>query len=208
MVDIHAGDKVLMEFSTFGDRFLSVVTDALDDGRLMVCCPMPRLVLDRLRTDRKVVVRYAQDGKLLGFKSHILNQVHSSETLLLLEAPDSTFNAEERSELRCSCFFPATVIDGNRAAQAVVEDMSRSCTRVRFINGDIPFLDEVGGEVRLTFRPFEQGDGQNVTCCVKSIFTRSGDRYAVLEFDSNETGARDRIGEFIETQICCGIPRL
>jgi hypothetical protein len=208
MVEIHAGDNVLVEFSTFGDRFLSVVTDVLDDGRLRIYSPMPKLVLDRLRTDRKVVVRYAQEGKLVAFKSHILNHVHTAETLLLLEEPGSIFDAEERSEPRCSCSFPATLINGKRAAQAVVEDMSRSCTRIRFINGDIPFLDEVGGEVRLTFRPFEEGDVQNVNCWVKSLFTRSGDRYAVLEFDANETGARDRIGKFIETQICCCIPRL
>lgn len=208
MVEIHAGDKVLMEFSTFGDRFLSVVTDVRDDGRMMVYAPMPAPVIQRLQTDRNVRVRFAHEGKLRGFTSRVLNDVRSAESILVIDQPKETFPAEDRAEPRCVCSFPATVVEGNRAAQAVIEDMSKSCARVRFLNGDVPFLYDVGGMVRLTFHPFGPEDKHSVNCRVIKMLLKDNVRYAVLEYDRDENGARSRIASFIEAQVCCGIPRL
>lgn len=207
MVDIHAGDKVLVEFSTFGDRFLSVVTDVRKDGCLLVYSPMPEPVVKRLQTDKKVLVRYAHEGKLRGFKTRVMNQVHSSETILVLQEPADTFHAEERAEPRCVTSFPATVMDGDRAAQAVVEDISKSCARVRFLNGDVPFIDEVGGVVQLTFHPLDMADGYEVECRIKSAAIRDNVRYVVLEFNPSEEAMRSRIASFIEAQVCCALPR-
>lgn len=208
MVGIHAGDKVLMEFSTFGDRFLSVVTDVREDGSMLVYAPMPAPVIERLQRDRNVQVRYAHEGELRGFSSRVLNEVDSAETILILDRPRDTYPAEDRAEPRCVCSFPATVVEGNRAAQAVIEDMSKSCARIRFLNGEVPFLYDVGGMVRLTFHPFGPEDGQSVNCRVIKMMLKDNVRYAVLKYDPNENGARSRIASFIEAQVCCGIPRL
>lgn len=209
MVNITVGDKVLIEFSTFGDRFLSVVTDVKSDGRLLVYSPVSKPILDRLRTDRKVLVRYAHEGQLRGFKSRVLNEVESANTLLELDKPTETYDAEERAEPRCVCCFPATVVEGQRAAQAVVEDMSANYSRVRFLNGGIiPFLEDEESEVRLTFHPFDISDGYSVECVVRNTFVKDGTRYAILEFKQEEKDARSRIAQFVEAQVCCGIPRL
>jgi len=208
MDEIHAGDKILMEFSTFGDRLLGVVIDVREDGCLLVYSPLPKPILKRLKADSKILIRYAHEGILRGFKSKVLNNVESRETIIVVERPNSTFQAEDRAEPRCNCSFPATVIDGNRAAQAVLEDISTSCTRVRFLNGDIPFLEEVGGEVKLTFHPFEVGEGYSVLCTVKNMFLKDYACFAILEFKRSEVDARSKIAGFIEAQVCCGIPRL
>lgn len=209
MVVITAGDKVLLEFSTFGDRFLSVVTDTKEDGTLLVYSPITPPVISRLKTDRNVLVRFAFEGTLRGFKSRVLNEVESASSIIELEKPVDVFDAEERAEPRCSCRFPATVVEGERAAQAVVEDMSANCSRVRFLNGGyIPFVEDKDNEVRLTFHPFEVGKGYSVSCLVRNAFVKDGQRYAVLEFKSEEKDARERIARFVEAQVCCGIPRL
>lgn len=206
MAYLCEGDKILMEFSTFGDRFLSIVTEVKRDGRLLVYSPLPEVVLKRMESDRNVLVRYADQGKLKGFKTKVLNQVHSANTVLVLEKPGAVFNAEERFEPRCSCSFPATVVEDGRAAQAVVEDISASCARVRFLNEGIPFVDQLGGDVRLTFYPHGKSDTQIVGCRVKSAFFKNESRYAVLEYKPEEKEARQRVVDFIDTQVCCVLP--
>lgn len=207
MFTLAPGDKILLEFSTFGDRFLSVVTNVEEDGRLSVYAPITDSVVDRLRTDKHVFVRFAHEGVLRGYDSMVLNRVDSANTIIQLREPMDIVDAEERSEPRCSCRFPAIVVGGESAAQAVVEDMSASCSRVRFLNGGL------GGDVppesvELKFHPFDMAEGYSVGCSIVNTFMKDGDHYAVLKFDASESDARQRISAFIEAQVCCGIPRL
>jgi len=209
-MDLAVGDKILVEFSTYGDRFLSIVADVKDDGRLLVYSPMTDPVIQRLKIDKKAKVLYAHDGRFMGFSTRILNDVEAPDTILELAKPNDCYDAEDRFEPRCSCRFPATVVEGDRAAQAVIEDMSASCSRIRFLNGGlVPFVEDVDREVKLTFHPFDvNDDGYSVGCLVKNAFMKDGKRYAVLEFNRDEKDARKRISNFIEAQVCCGIPRL
>lgn len=210
MVKFEVGDKVLAEFSTFGDRFLGIITELKGDDRFLLFASLPDIILQRMKTDKHVLVKYAEEGKLLGFNSRVLNQVDNTSNVFELEMPDETFDAEERREPRCECRFPATVVEGERAAQAVVEDMSPNCSRVRFLNGGlISFIEDIERDVRLTFHPFDVNeDGYSVDCVVKNAFVKEGERYAVLEFKPEEIEARSRIARFVENQVCCGYPRL
>ncbi|MGL1862131.1 MAG: flagellar brake protein [Pseudodesulfovibrio sp.] len=208
VVEFGIGEKLLIEFSTFGDRFLGVITDVKEDGRLIVYSAIPQVVQKRLKSDPHALVRFAHEGVLRGFKSRILNSKDSPECVFELAGPDSHFDAEDRCEPRCSCCFPATVVEGKHAAQAVVEDMSSRCSRVRFLNGGLEsFVEGFENKVRLTFHPFDIGDGYSVDCTVVNSFMKEGDRYAVLEFKSDEKDACRRISQFVEAQVCCGIPR-
>jgi hypothetical protein len=209
-MDIAVGDSIILEVSTFEDRFLGLVAGLKPDGRLMVFADLPEAAVQRLRTDAFALVRYAYDGKLLGFNTRVLSTLEAPGTILELAAPQKIFNAEERSEPRCSCSFPAFVVNGQSAARGVLEDMSASCTRVRFMgDGEDGLPTEPGGSVRLTFHPFDMGgDGISVGCTVLKIFMKDHVRYAVLRFDNEEPDARKRISGFIEAQVCCRIPGL
>ena len=212
-MDIAVGDSIILEVSTFEDRFLGLVAGLEPDGRLMVFADVPRKVLKRLASDSFAQVRYAFDGKLLGFDTRVLSTLESPATILELAAPKKIFNAEERSEPRCTCSFPAFVVNGEFAARGVLEDMSASCTRVRFLDDGADagpgFPSEPGGNVRLTFHPFDMaGDGVSVGCTVLKTFMKDNEHYAVLRFDNDEPDARKRISGFIEAQVCCRIPGL
>jgi hypothetical protein len=208
-MDIAVGDSIILEVSTFEDRFLGMVAGLKPDGRLMVFAELPEAAVRRLRNDAFALVRYAYDGKLLGFNTRVLSTLEAPGTILELAAPKIIFNAEERSEPRCSCSFPAFVVNGNSAARGVLEDMSASCTRVRFMGDDeAGFASEPGRSVRLTFHPFDMdGDGISVGCTVLKTFLKDHVHYAVLRFDNEEPDARKRISGFIEAQVCCRIPR-
>ena len=206
---IVTGDKVLMEFSTFGDRFLSVVTDVREDGRLLVFSPIPAPIVERLETDTTARVRFAHEGRLHGFRTEVLNRVDGPGNILELAAPEGFYDAEERCEPRCPCRFPAVIEKGDKSLTAVVEDMSPTCSRVRFVSSGFDALDGTDGEeVRLTFHPFDMGEGYSVNCIVRNTFIKDNAPYAVLHFKSEETEALHKIGQFVEAQLFCGIPRL
>ena len=207
-MDIAVGDSIILEFSTFEDRLLGVVAGLKPDGRLMVIADVPAAVVQRFKIDTSALVRYAYDGKLLGFNTRVLSALDSPGMIFELAAPKEIFNAEERNEPRCSCSFPAFVISGKAAVRGVLEDMSASCTRVRFMGGGEDRLpSEQGGRVRLTFHPFDMGGaGISVGCTVLKTFMRDRVYYAVLRFNNDEPDARKRISGFIEAQICCRIP--
>jgi hypothetical protein len=209
-MDIAVGDSIILEVSTFEDRFLGMVAGLKPDGRLMVFADLPEAAVQRLRTDASALVRYAYEGKLLGFNTRVLSALEAPGTILELAAPKMVFDAEERSEPRCSCSFPAFVVNGQSAARGVLEDMSASCTRVRFMgDGEDGLPLEPGGGVRLTFHPFDMdGDGISVGCTVLKTFMKDHVHYAVLRFDNEEPDARKRISGFIEAQVCCRIPGL
>lgn len=207
-MDIAVGDSIILEVSTFEDRFLGLVAGLKDDGRLTVFAEVPDTVVERLATDAFAQVRYVYDGKLLGFDTRILKALDTPATLFELAAPRKIFDAKERSEPRCACSFPAFVVDGGRAARGVLEDMSASCTRVRFLDdGRAGCPVETGGRVRLTFHPFDMdGEGIAVGCTVLKTFMKNHEQYAVLRFNNDEPDARKRISGFIEAQVCCRIP--
>lgn len=207
-MDIAVGDSIILEVSTFEDRFLGLVAGLKADGRLTVFADVPGAVVERLATDALAQVRYVYDGKLLGFHTRVLKTVDTPSTIFELAAPRKIFDAEERRESRCACSFPAFVVNGGQAVQGVLEDMSASCTRVRFLDdsrGGCPV--EKGDRVRLTFHPFDMdGEGVGVSCTVFKTFMKDRAHYAVLRFNNDEPDARKRISGFIEAQVCCRIP--
>jgi len=211
VVKLGVGAKVLIEFSTFGDRFLSVVADVKNDGRLLVYSPVSLPIIERLRTDQNVLVRFAHKGSLKGFRSRVLNQIESVHSLFELEKPIHTFDAEERSEPRCACHFPGSlVVEGERAALIVVEDMSAHSTRIRFLNGGLtPFLQDFSGLiVTLKFYPFNVDQGYAIDCRIKNLFIKDGIEYAVLDYEQDEFEMRSRIAQFIDSRLCCALARI
>jgi hypothetical protein len=209
-MDIVSGDRIILQLSTFEDRFLGIVAGVREDGRVMASVAMPAAALNRLRVDPHASVKYAHDGRLLGFSSRVLNIWQQDDTLVELEGPGTIFDAEERSEPRCNCCYPATMVEEGKAARGVVEDMSASCVRVRYVgNGLAPFPESSGRSVELTVHPFEMDEeGYSVGCSVVKSFMKNGERYIVLRFNSGDTDALRRISDFIETQACCILPTM
>ncbi|WP_243545955.1 PilZ domain-containing protein [Pseudodesulfovibrio tunisiensis] len=198
------GDKVLVEYSTFGDRLLSVIADVRNGNRLVVYSPLTPPILERLRTDSRALVKFVQEGRLRAFRSRVLNSVTALGELVELDYPGFAVDADERCEPRCGCRFPATVMLGERSMDAVVEDMSESCARVRFREPGSCLTDrDSDREVRLAFRPFDPERGYDVSCEVQSVFMRDRDMHAVLRFSEKDREMRDRISRFVASQLQC-----
>ena len=209
-MDIQSGDRIILQLSTFEDRFLGIVAGVRDDGRVMASVSMPRMALDRLRLDPHASVKYAHDGRLLGFATRVINVWQQDDTLLELEGPGTIFDAEDRAEPRCNCCYPATLVEDGSAARGVVEDISASCVRVRYVgNGLTPFPEDTGRCIKLTFHPFEMDeDCYSVGCTVVKSFMKNGERYIVLRFNREEKDSLRRISGFIEAQSCCLLPTM
>ncbi len=208
-MNIVSGDKVLMEFSTFGDRILSIVADVREDGRILVYVPLPPQMIDRLKTDSSARLRFASEGRLKGFSTQVLNHMSNPGSLLELAAPGEIYDAEKRAEPRCPCRFPGRLESRGKGFPCVVEDMSASHARVRFLDGGWDAEGSVEErEARLTFHPFAQDRGYSVNCEVHTSFLKNGSQYCVLHFSGEDGDARRKIEEFVEAQLQCGLPRL
>lgn len=205
---ISAGDKVLIQFSTFEERLLSVVIDVGEEGGLMVYAPLLPKIVQRLQSDSRVEVRFAYEGSLLGFHTRVGNPVENVMTVLELDPPRECYDAEERCEPRCPCCFPATVHFDDKMITAVVEDMSVVSTRIRLLTDSVLSLANVGSTVRLVFQPFDEGVVYSIKCVVLNVFVKDGSQYGVLEFGSEQDDARQRIEQFVEGQLACGVSRL
>lgn len=207
-MDIVSGDRIILEFSTFEDRFLGVVSDVTTKGNLIVNVTVPDSVIRRVKIHAFALVRYAFDGHLLGFASRVLCMSGGCEATVELTGPEAVFDAEDREEPRCSCSYPAIVVEGDKAAQAVVEDMSASCSRVRYLNGGLmDFPEKLGRSVRLSFHPFDTDEeSYSIGCTVLKAFMKNGERYAVLKFNNDEPDALKRLSGFIGGHVCCVLP--
>ncbi|WP_272701282.1 PilZ domain-containing protein [Desulfovibrio sp. Fe33] len=207
-MDIGIGDSILLEVSTFEDRFIALVSGVGRDGRLVVRAEVPSGVLDRIEADAFAEVLYAYDGRLLCFGTRILRVGGSHDARLELAAPKTFFAPEGRGEPRYACFFPASVSVGERVVNGVVDDISDSCARIRFpVAGQDDFPIETGGGVRLTIRPYGvKRSAVSVGCSVLKVFMKDHERYAVLRFENDEPDIRARISGFIKARVCCRIP--
>ena len=205
---LTVGDRVLMEFSTFEDRFLCVVADLGRDGSLTVHAPIPPKVAARLDSDRRVFVKFAHEGRLHGFRSEALDDSVVAGGVLHIAGPGEILDVEQRREPRCQCRFPAAVICEDRAASGVVEDMSVSCARVRLVSVDArTVLGDGAQPVRLVFHPFDPQVEYAVDCTVVRTFMREGEDHVVLEYA--ETGrVKDSIARFVASQTSIGLTRL
>lgn len=209
-MDIMVGDRIILQFSTFEDRFLGEVFDITDSGHLLVNASVPSMVRTRLTTDLSASVKYAFDGKLLGFSTRVIAPHGRINGTIELEGPASVFDAEERSEPRCSCFYPALLVEAGRAVEGVVEDLSPSCARVRIVGLDAPLYPErVGRLIRLTFSDIaDPGIFQSVDCMIIKAFMKEGEQYVILRYNEHERNAKKRIAHFIQSQVCCILPRM
>jgi hypothetical protein len=207
-MDIGVGDNILLEVSTFEDRFIAFVSGVGRDGSLVVCAEVPSGVLDRIKADAFAEVLYVYDGELLSFDTRILSVGGSLDAHIELAAPQTAFDAEGRGEPRYVCFFPASVVVGERVVNGVIEDISDSCARIRFpVSSRDDFPIHKGAGVLLTIRPYGvQGAAVSVDCSVFKTFMKDYERYAVLSFENDEPDIRERISGFIRARVCCRIP--
>ncbi|NDV20576.1 hypothetical protein GO013_14285 [Pseudodesulfovibrio sp. JC047] len=89
-----SGDNVLVEFSTFEDRFLGEVIAVTDSGDLVVSIAVPETILQRVESHSFAVVRYVAQGRLLDFASRVLAMHSGSVTMVTLKGPKSFCDAE------------------------------------------------------------------------------------------------------------------
>ena len=205
---LAAGERFLMEFSTFEDRYLCMVTEVEEGGDLRVHAPIPPTVADRLASDRRVFVRFALEGRLHGFESEVLHDDATPGSALLIAGPQEVKDVEERREPRCQFHFPANVVCEDRASSAVVEDMSASCSRVRLLSvSSETLLGDEHTMVRLTFHPFDPQEGYSVECSVMRTFMREGSHCMVLEY-AEDGAVRNVIERFVNAQSAIGGKRL
>ncbi|GEM_PF-1106035 len=200
---LSVGDKVLMQYSTLGDRLLSVVTEVREGDCIIVYSPLSDIAVDRLREHNLAVIKYVSEGLLKGLRTRVLGEVRRGDELVTLAYPEEVVTAEERKEPRCSCCFPAMLDVKGELFEAHVADMSRSAFRIRFHDPSSVINGELDGEnVRLEFFIFEPANCYKVNCRVLKFFMKEYEKFAVLEIQDGEE-IKDKIVQYVDG-LCQG----
>ena len=203
-----SGDKVLVEYSTFGDRHLGVVADASVPESLLVFAPIPLGAAERSRKDPTITVRYVREGRFKGFTSSLCNTIAPPAGLLEIVRPELDEDLDDRLEPRCLCCFPAKIVFEGRTTDAVVEDMSASCARLRLAGpGSLPQPGDAQ-EVKLVFSPFDPDEQYGILSRVTKSFMVEGRRYLVLRYVATDVEMIHRISRFVDSRLGCGITSL
>lgn len=197
---ISVGDKVLMQYSTLGDRLLSVVTDVLEGEYIIVYSPVSATAVYRLKKNNTAVIKYVSEGLLKGLKTHVLGELKAGDELIRLAYPKEEVEVEMRKEPRCPCCFPAMLEVDGQFYEAHVADMSSSAFRIRFHD---PAVSMNGGldssEASLEFFIFEPTNTYRVDCTILKAFMKDHEKFAVLKINGNQE-IREKIAHYVATQ--------
>lgn len=199
-MDIAVGDKVLMQYSTLGDRLLSVVTEVREGEFIIVYSPISPIIAERLRENNTAIIRYIVEGMLRGYKTHVLDPVTAEDELIRVAYPRLRTDVEERKEPRCPCCFPAMLHVGGELYEAHIADMSSSALRIRFHDSSTALYGNLDGTgVLLEFFIFEPSNTYKVKCRVLRSFMREQEKFAVLEIQDGEE-IKAKIARFVQSQ--------
>lgn len=197
------GDKVLMQYSTLGDKWLSVVTDVRENESITVCCRLTEKIVSHLQRHNTALVSLVSEGRLLGYKTRVLGGFAAGDDLVRLEYPREALDLEKRREPRCECCFPALLDVEGELHEAHVADMSHSAFRIRLQDPSVAFNGALdGADAHLEFFIFEPANAYRVKCRMLKTFMKNHERYAVLEIREGED-IKDKIASYVQG-LCQG----
>jgi hypothetical protein len=201
-MQLAVGDRALFEFPPLGDRFVGVVTESDPESGIVAYVSTPVYAAGRILANAPVIVLFAREGRLLGFRARVEESHYGSGTTVRLLPKGYPEDMDVRSEPRAMCSFPATLTNGKDAHAGFLVDMSTSAARMR-LNPDEE-IPEVGAHAVLRFRVFGAGDEYEVSCSVYRRFVKEDVPHAVLTFDDPAEDFCRAVAEYIEYQRQAG----
>ncbi|WP_147821245.1 PilZ domain-containing protein [Salidesulfovibrio onnuriiensis] len=199
-MSISIGDKVLMQYSTLGDKWLCVVTEVRENESLTVCSHLSEKIVQHLKRHNTALIRFVSEGRLWGYKTRVLGDFAVGDELVRLAYPKDAVSMENRSEPRCQCCFPAMLDIGGELYEAHVADMSHSAFRIRLQDASVAFNGSMEGiDAQLEFFIFEPANAYKVRCRLLKTFMKDHEKFAVLEIQD---------GEDIKNKIACYVEGL
>ncbi|GAB7022541.1 PilZ domain-containing protein [Salidesulfovibrio brasiliensis] len=201
-MQLGVGDRALFEFPPLGDRFVGVVTECDLPEAMTAFVSAPANAAQRVQTGAPVLVMFAHEGRLLGFRAAI-EKTQSGAGLVIRMRPDSEVeDVDLRCEPRAPCSFPADLENGSATFTGFVVDMSLTAARMRV--QDPAGLPDSGSKATLRFSVFGSDDVYETPCRVFRSFLKENVPYVVLQYEGPDESFRRAVQEYIQHQSRSG----
>ncbi len=111
-------------------RRLSSELIGIEDGKYLIV-KMPPLhtmknVSSLLAKENEITVKYMYKGTMFGFKSHVIELIHSPFKLVFIKYPEVIESFDVRGNKRVECFLPASIKIAEHIIEGSITDVSRA----------------------------------------------------------------------------------
>lgn len=131
------GTKLLLEVEGNDKRFNSFLVGHSKNNFILVTTPSTEnlfSVRPALFTDRKINVRYIEDGRAIGFQSRLIKSAEDPARLLFLSYPSKIEDHELRTGKRAPCSLPAEFNIQGLVCNSVIVDINQNGLRFHIKN--------------------------------------------------------------------------
>lgn len=159
---LELGDKVLLTLEGSKDRIRAEIVGRIEKEFLIAhLAPSPG-IREKFYQGAPLLVRFLDEGMIIGFKSCVINFILRPRPLLILEYPMMIDKVSLRNDERFECSIPCVMQTKFERVEAVIIDLSRggckiSCDAAE--NKDCTRLEnsEVGEMIVLMFEADNEG---------------------------------------------------
>ena len=108
-ISLKNGDELKIEVPHIQMPLESTMVGMYDDQFLIITTPSSFSLMEKMiSSERRIIVKYTQEGKIWMFKSQLLKTIDSPAELLFLEYPEVIHYHELRKNKRTDIFVPCT----------------------------------------------------------------------------------------------------
>lgn len=108
-ISLNNGDELKIEVPHIQTPLESRVVGMYEDQFLIITTPSSFSLMEKMiSSERRIIVKYIQEGKIWMFKSQLLKAIDSPAALIFLEYPEVIHYHELRKNKRTAIFVPCT----------------------------------------------------------------------------------------------------
>jgi len=108
-ISLDIGTEIKIEFPHMKTPLKSTIIGMLKDQFLIITTPSSFSIMEKMiSSEQRIIIEYAQDGRIWMFKSQLLKTINSPSRLLFIEYPAVIHFHDLRKSKRTAIFVPCT----------------------------------------------------------------------------------------------------
>jgi DNA-binding NarL/FixJ family response regulator/c-di-GMP-binding flagellar brake protein YcgR len=200
-ISLRTGAEIKMEFPHMETIQESSMIGSFGDQYLIVTTPPSFSMMEKMvSTEKRIIVKYIEDGRIWMFKSRLLKSLNSPSPLLFLEYPATIHYHELRKTKRTVIFVPCTVHRGSQPElYGVLTDLNISGALCRIKNDRDQEFPEFNIHDRIQLRCLlpETTEEQKITGIIRNLKKEKDAARIGIEFEDLQPHLHETISNYV-----------
>lgn len=129
-LDIPVGDELVLRIPGLNQTYRGKIVGADPYDYIIARVRMPSDVRRQLARGGQVVVKFAHQGTVFGFRGNVVNAISSPASLLFIEYPDTIEKVSLRQNSRLDCNIDGLLESADDKHECIVVNVSESGCRI------------------------------------------------------------------------------